>query len=105
MLPKWLTPVAATAFFLGGLVLVVGPIVIGMALAPEIEQHLPAEAQEASPQELRQAQYDIIRERHGWVLWVFPIGGALAFGGAIGLLLVWVSRPLGDDLEQERPEA
>lgn len=30
-------------------------------------------------------------------VWVFPVGCALGFAGLIGLMLIWVSRPLGSD--------
>lgn len=53
-------------------------------LAPEERQN-PASVQAAMERTLK-----VRRESDAWM---FPVGGALLFSGAIGLMLVWVTRP------------
>ena len=89
MTPKWVTPVALIAFLLGLGLIVLGPMLL-YALASS-----GVDAEHSLEEQLK-----AVRETYAWII---PAGCGLGLGGAIALMLAWVSRPLGDDEHHDEP--
>ncbi len=102
LIPKWVTYISLVAFLVGLGSVVVGPPVLYAVAAASVDAELAPE-QLADEQVRNEFQQQKTKELLDQLFWVFPVCGALGFSGAIGLLFVWVSRPLGDDLDQAPP--
>lgn len=106
MLPKWVLPLAAGSFFTGLALLIAGPIVLASIVPLDLEAVAP-EPPPKDPEAFKAYEAERmaeLEERFGVLIWVFPIAGAMLFSGATGLLLVWVARPLGSDMDEPTEE-
>ncbi|MEM6799038.1 MAG: hypothetical protein AAF589_05945 [Planctomycetota bacterium] len=109
MTPKWLTKASASVLGIGLLVLIAGPIVLAQVAPPAAGPVAEPPDDPEALEKFKEQRLEELHERFGVLIWVVPVAGAMVFSGMIGLLLVWVSRPLGDDLEksqaaEDRPE-
>lgn len=97
--PKWVAPVALVALLTGLAIVVFGPMLIWAVAVASADAELAPEmlADQKVVAEHTQQRIKTLLDR--W-FWIFPVAGALGFGGMIGLILAWVSRPLGDDLDE-----
>lgn len=102
MIPRWVTYAALAAFLIGVATVVLGPMVLYAVASARVDTKLtPAERfDESAVQEAMMAELETAREQFTWV---FPVGCGLGFCGMIALMLVWVSRPLGSDLDDADP--
>lgn len=97
--PKWMTRISLAAFLFGLATIVILPPVMGTIISAIVDGELPPGGQldEEARKEFRKQRTVELLEPWAWLV---PVGGALGFGGMIGLILTWVSRPLGDDLDE-----
>lgn len=109
MAPRWVTKVSACLFLVGLFGLAVGPVVLARLLPPDPDAApllAPPDRDDAEAfKAFEEERMAIVQERFGVLIWLFPLAGAMLFTGAIGLLLAWVSRPLGSDLDPSRAES
>ncbi|MEM6655319.1 MAG: hypothetical protein AAF596_05905 [Planctomycetota bacterium] len=99
--PRWL-PWACAAVMLVGMALLIGGPMLSYALAlARVDAELTPE--ELLDKDVRTAkEQEVFAEHRERDAWMIPVGMGLAGMGTMALLFLFVSRPLGSDLDDDQ---